>query len=134
MVRRAHQQQYRRVEPDVGVLSCASASTGADRGAAQVRWRPALYCDDYPGAVVLIAPSNKRLKLAAPVRRRTGEPLLKTKLFTTPLLVTVVASLLSPCAQSQSSCQGFTTRIRATYGFRVTDQGRNVPYCRLTST
>ncbi len=24
-------------------------------------------CDDYPGAVVLTAPSNKRLKLAAPV-------------------------------------------------------------------
>src|SRR5881397_3545318 len=67
MVRRAHQQQYRRIEPDVGVLSCASASRGADRGAAQVRWRPAMWCDDYPGAVVLTAPSNTRLKLAAPV-------------------------------------------------------------------
>src|SRR2546426_1068271 len=67
MVRRAHQQQYRRIEPDVGVLSCASASRGADRGAAQVRWRPAMCCDDYPGAVVLTAPSNKRLKLAARV-------------------------------------------------------------------
>src|SRR5437867_6594898 len=67
MVRRAHQQQYRRIEPDVGVLSCASASRGADRGAAQVRWRPAMCCDDNPGAVVLTAPSNKRLKLAAPV-------------------------------------------------------------------
>src|SRR5207249_8617287 len=60
-----HQQQYRRIEPDVGVLSCASAS----RGAAQVRWRPAMCCDDYPGAVVLTAPSNKRLKLTA---RRLG--------------------------------------------------------------
>src|SRR6266576_3228302 len=30
MVRRAHQQQYRRIEPDVGFLSCASASRGAD--------------------------------------------------------------------------------------------------------
>src|SRR2546426_8200271 len=66
MVRRAHQQQYRRIEPDVGVLSCASASRGADRGAAQVR-RPAMCCDDYPGAVVLTAPSNMRLKLTAPV-------------------------------------------------------------------
>src|SRR5436190_13516898 len=55
MVRRPHQQQYRRIEPDVGVLSCASASRGADRGAAQVRWRPAMCCDDYPGAVVLTA-------------------------------------------------------------------------------
>src|SRR5256885_16053262 len=43
MVLRAHQQQYRRIEPDVGVLSCASASRGADRGAAQVRWRPAMW-------------------------------------------------------------------------------------------
>ncbi len=39
MVRGAHQQQYRRIEPDVGVLSCASASRSADRGAAQVTWR-----------------------------------------------------------------------------------------------
>src|SRR6266545_4338595 len=74
MVRRAHQQQYRRIEPDVGVLSCASASRGADRGAAQVRWRPAMCCDDYPGAVVLTAPSNKRLKLAGGDRSKgSGE-------------------------------------------------------------
>ncbi len=43
---------------------------------------------------------------------------MKTELFRTPLLVTVAASLLSSRGQSQSSCQGFTTRIRATYGFR----------------
>ena len=67
MVRRAHQQQYRRIEPDVGVLSSASASRGADRSAAQVRWRAEMCCGDYPGAVVLTAPSNKRLKLAARV-------------------------------------------------------------------
>src|SRR5438552_6925221 len=80
MVRRAHQQQYRRIEPDVGVLSCASASRGADRGAAQVRWRPAMCCDDYPGAVVLTAPSNtyeatgvKRVNSCSPVLdRNTG--------------------------------------------------------------
>src|SRR5437667_8952909 len=58
MVRRAHEQQDRRIEPDVGVLSCASASRGADRSAAQVRWRAEMCCDGYPGAVVLTAPSD----------------------------------------------------------------------------
>ena len=54
---------------------------------------------------------------------------MKTKLFTTPLLVTVVASSLSSGGQSQSACQGFTTRVRATYGFRpsqLSDQERRV--------
>ena len=54
---------------------------------------------------------------------------MKTELFRTPLLVTVVASLLSSRGQSQSSCQGLTTRIRATYGFRpaqLSDQEQRV--------
>src|SRR5438552_17089403 len=93
MVRRAHEQQDRRIEPDVGVLSCASASRGADRSAAQVRWRAEMCCDGYPGAVVLTAPSNKRLKLA-------GALVLKEAVVSCPAGHGLTSTTLAPAGES----------------------------------
>src|SRR5258705_3414873 len=60
MVRRAAQHEYRRIEPDVGVLSCASASRGAD--AAQVTWHPKLKRDSLDRRGPLqFSPSNPAL-------------------------------------------------------------------------
>ena len=44
-----------------------SGASAGDAREKRLDTRPAMCCDDYPGAVVLTAPSNKRLKLAAPV-------------------------------------------------------------------